>query len=103
MKFRRIAPMYTDGTPNTWASLDQWMVDLIEEWDGKLPRALRLNFEPNMLLLKAAELGTPHSTQKILDRYALFMTPIRDAVNQDLTADERKLIEDHVSKYEVAQ
>lgn len=56
----------------TWAPLDQWVKDTIEEWDGKLPRA----------------------TGEIYDRYLPWFEPIR-AGERNLTREESDSLDAH--------
>ena len=78
----------------TWAPLDQWVKDTIDEWDGKLPRAIRIIVDSNAILLKAVELRVPHSTGEIYDRYKPWFEPIR-AGERNLTREEIDSLDAH--------
>ncbi len=99
MKRFRVPPKFSDGSPNKWASLDQWMADLVMKWEPTLPREVGLRIEPTMLHLKAAELRVPFSLREVNDRYAPFMTPLRDSVDPRLTAEEQKIVDDHIRRH----
>lgn len=82
-----------------WLPLDEWFKATMDEWDAKLPRALRLKFNSQLVALKAVELGIPRTTEEVINRYHSFFDPVRDAVTENLSNAEWDSIRAHNEKY----